>query len=137
MHQKNPLEEIRERLRKYPQLRVTDEGKSLTVHPHSKNGFEVWFSEDEAGYTVGYDGWHEHFEKDEIDSALGCFGFGLSGNCRLKVILRGGKTHKWMVEAFENGEWISYSTTGLLLVPFWRKKEMRYLSNDGVSLNNA
>jgi len=137
MHQENPLEEIRERLREHPQLRVTDDGNSITVHPASNKGFEVWFSLDDEGYTVGYDGWHEHFEKTDVDSALGCFGFGLSEKCRLKVIQRSGKPHRWTVEAFEKGGWVAYSTTGLLLVPFWRKKEVRYLSNKGVSLNNA
>ncbi|MEW8498740.1 MAG: hypothetical protein AB2699_09530 [Candidatus Thiodiazotropha taylori] len=95
----NPLAEIKTRLEKYPDLEVLEEEHSISVKTTDSDGFEVWFSDDENEYTVGYEGWHQHFDKSEIEDALNCFAFGLSSDCRLKVSARGGKNYKWVIEA--------------------------------------
>ena len=133
----NPITEIKSRLEKYPELVVKEEERSITVKPNSTKGFEVWFSNDENEYTVGFDGWHQHFDKSEVEEALNCFAFGLSNECRLKVNSRGGKSYKWVMEALENGVWVAYSTTGLFSLSFWKKAEVRYLSNDLLKSENA
>jgi hypothetical protein len=55
--------------------------------------------------------------------------FGLSNSCRLKIIYRGDFPQKWIVESYENGEWIQDSETGLLLFPFWRTASIVYKQN--------
>ena len=124
-----PLAEIRERLRNRPDLHVVEEDKGIIVKAPSKHGFDVSFFDDGSEYTVSFDGWHEHFELADVARALDCFCFGLSDKCRLKVCSRGGYNYKWTLEAFEDGKWVAYSTTGLLFLSFWRKKTVRYLSN--------
>lgn len=126
----NPIAEIKRRIERYPKLTVEEEEGYISVKTNSTDGFEVWFSNEEEEYTVGFDGWHQHFEKSEIEEALNCFTFGLSNECRLKVKSRGGKKYKWVMEALENGVWVAYSTTGLFSFSFWRKAEVKYLSND-------
>jgi hypothetical protein len=133
----NPLAEIKTRLEKYPDLEVTEDARSITVKPIDNDGFEVWFSDDENEYTVGFEGWHQHFDKTEVEDALNCFAFGLSNECRLKVSARGGKNYKWVMEALENGEWVSYSTTALFNFSFWRKPEVKYYSNNILRENHA
>lgn len=125
----NPINEIREKLKKYPHLNVEEENSSITVKAESNNGFDVIFVEDEGEYTVYFDGWHEHFSKTNSEDALKCFAFGLSDSCRIKVYSRKGKAYKWILESNENGKWLSYSTTGLFCFNFIRKPEIRYLQN--------
>lgn len=73
----------------------------------SKDGFDVSFFDAGDEYAVSFDGWHQRFERSNIKSALGCFGFGLSGKCRQRVSSRGGFDYKWTLETFEDGNWIS------------------------------
>jgi hypothetical protein len=126
----NPITEIKSRLKKYPDLITEVRERFISVKPDTANGFEVWFSDDEHEYTVGYDGWHEHFDKTEVEEALNCFAFGLTSECRLKVKSRGGNSYKWVMEALEDGVWVACSTTALFSFSFWQKAEIKYLSND-------
>jgi len=103
-------------------------GDTITVEAADDDGFSVWLTEKKPGYTVGYDGWHDEFEDEE--DALNAFAFGLSDDCRLKVVRRGSSDCAWTVEGKnENGNWIGDSTTGLLITPFWRKKTISYRQN--------
>ena len=74
-----------------------------------------------------FEGWHEEFTSEE--DALNYFGFGLSPKCRLRIFYRGGTQTRWVVEGFEDGEWIPDSETGLLLQPFWRSGRIEYRQN--------
>ena len=74
-----------------------------------------------------FEGWHEHFERQE--EALNCFAVGLSDSARLKVLSRGGVDYSWMLETRQENQWVPDSTTGLFFFPFWRKKVTRYLRN--------
>ena len=132
----NPISEIKKHLRKFPEIVIKEDSNYLSATIDSPNGFEVWFSEDIEEYTVGFEGWHQHFDKSEVESAIECFTFGLSDKCRLKVTSRGGKAYKWQMEAFEGGEWVPYSTTGLLVSKFWKNATVIYLSNNIISLKN-
>lgn len=120
------IDRIKERLLKYPSCRYEATSSSLTIHAEV-GGFDVGVHLDNHGFTVSFDGWHEHFATE--DEALECFAFGLSDACRLEVSYRGELPTSWTVQTFKNGEWISESTTGLLLVPFWRSKSIRHLQN--------
>lgn len=119
------IQEIQEKLNKYPGLGFELESNSISVLP--ENGFTVWLTENESSYTVGYDGWHEDFDSKE--EALNCFAFGLSSECRLKIHKFGDSPYKWVVQYREAGEWLDDSTTGLVFVPFWRSRNIEYLQN--------
>jgi hypothetical protein len=123
----NALDEIRRRLSQVPQLRYVDEQNTISVPAQAPGGFDVTFSGAEPEHTVFFEGWHEHFSDSE--EAMKCFLFGLSSRCRIKVSRRGGKAHKWTLEAFEDGKWIPYGTTGLLWFRFWLPADTAYLQN--------
>ena len=134
----NPITEIKNRLdTKHPDLEYEVEENTICVKPKNGNGFEVWFSDDGHEYTVGYEGWHQHFQTSELEEALDCFAFGFSDECRLKVVQRGSKTYKWQMQSLNNGKWVTFSTTGLIFSPFWRKAKISYLSNNLISAKNA
>ncbi len=130
----SPLDEIRGKLRKYPQLSVMDDGDTITVKAQTTQGFDVSFFCDSDGYTVGFAGWHEQFSRAERERALECFAFGLSDRARLRVHSRGGMDYRWMLESLENGEWRKDSTTCLLFFPFWRKITVRHLRNNVIAV---
>ena len=119
------IAEIKERLKQYPELSVEEDSNGISVTP--EGGFTVWAADHGNSYIIGFEGWHEEFK--EPDEALNCFAWGLSNECRLKIISRGGKPHKWTVQSLENGQWVGESTTGLLFFQFWRKKTISYKQN--------
>ncbi len=121
------IEEIKEKLRKYPHVKYKAEDNYIVVFPISDNGFEVWLSVLGGEYKVNFEGWYEKFGSKE--EALNCFGFGLSSECRVKEYRRGGVAYKWTLESKENGSWVADGTVALFFFPFWRKKEVRYLQN--------
>jgi hypothetical protein len=125
----SPLEAIREKLRRYPQLSVVDTGDAITVKAQTPDGFDVAFRADGDEYTVQMAGWHAHFDLSQRETALNCFAFGLSDSARLEVYSRGGRDYLWTLESLEDDGWRPDSTTGLLLYPFWRRKTVRYLRN--------
>ncbi len=123
----DPKAEIRKRFEKYPGARTEEDDGSIRFLPSSPEGFVVEFHMDQDKYIVAFEGWHEHFRN--VDEALNCLAFGLSDECRLKIVSRGGKPHKWIVEHFCDGEWISDSETGHLLFQFWRSPSVDYRQN--------
>jgi len=121
------IEKIRKKLESYPTVKFSVNGNTISVEPVAADGFTVCLVERKPGFTVGYDGWHEEFEDEE--EALSAFAFGLSDECRLKVVQRGEMDCSWTVEAREGDGWSEDSTTGLLLTPFWKKKRVVYRQN--------
>jgi hypothetical protein len=126
----NLIETLVAKLSKYPQLVLDVKVNSISVKPMVESGFTVWLTANNPGFTVGFDGWHEEFEDER--EALGMVGFGLSSQCRLKTIMMGDTDCKWIVEVKSGDEWIARSSTGLILVPFWRSKTVVYRQNDVV-----
>ena len=121
------IEKIVQKLRGHPELNWAIDGGSLNVDPVSPDGYRVWIDCSDGKFTVGFDGWHEHF--DDEDEALDCFAFGFSDQCRLKVVRRGDFDCAWTLESQEHDTWIEDSTVGLFMVPFWRKKSVIYKRN--------
>ena len=125
---KNAIEQIKERLRKYPHVQYEADASSISVLPTSNDGFTVDLDVNQGQYSVSFNGWHEVFEKE--DEALECFAFGLSDECRLKECRRGNFAYRWTVESKENGKWVADSETGLFFFPFWKPKKVCYLQNN-------
>lgn len=127
------IEEIKSRLDKYAGVRYESDGSSITVFPNSDDGFEVNLTINNGdSYLVSFDAWHE--EMDSENEAVNLFALGLSNECRLKEYRRGSYAYKWTSEFLEEGEWKEYSTTALLLFPFWMKSNVRYRQNDLIKL---
>ena len=121
------IAEIRERLRERTHLEFNEAPGFIEVPAPSPTGFSVSLREADGEYSVFFDSWHEHFE--EPADAVGCFGWGLSGECRLRVTYRGDTPVSTTLEYRENGEWLTYSTTALAFRPFWRRKRVELLQN--------
>ncbi len=119
------LDQVRDSLRtKHANLRFTEAGGTVVVHAPLPTGFDVSISEH---LVVSFGGWHEHFDSPE--KALECFAFGLSDRSRLRVTYRGTLACKWTLESLRDDRWIQDSTTGLLLIPFWRAPRIEYRQN--------
>jgi hypothetical protein len=127
----DPIEEIKTRLRKYPDVKYRTGSSSITVLPASDTGFSVGLDVAHDRYTVYFNGWHEDFQNAE--EALNCFAFGLSDECRLKEYRRGNVSYRWAVESKQNGQWVADSETGLFIFPFWKRGEIVYLRNSLIS----
>jgi len=123
------IDEIVNRLKKYPEAEYELNAESITVNPKNDDGFPVTLTDNGNGnFTVAFDFWHEEFDNE--NDALNCFAFGLSKDCRLKLTKKGNRPIKWTVESNHNGKWIEDSTTGLINLSFWKKSEFEFLQND-------
>ena len=123
----NVIDKIRERLKKYPDARYQADEAHVSVSPRDGCGFEVSLVKSSAGFTVTFDGWHEHCTS-EVE-ALSCFAFGLTSACRLRVEFRGNFPYRWTVEARDGSGWRTDSTVGLFFYPFWRRYREEYRGN--------
>jgi len=99
----------------------------IIVSCKNPESFDVSFHAFGEEFQVGFDGWHEHFEAEE--DALNCFAFGLSEECRLKVVKRGTMECSWAAQFWQDDKWVDDTTTGLIFIPFWRRKQIEYRHN--------
>ena len=128
----NVVDEIKDRLVKYPAARYFSSTGSITVLPLSEEGFTVELTVNGAdSYTISFNGWHEEFQDRE--EALNVFALGLSTHCRLREYRRGRFAYKWTVDFKDGDEWEEQSTTGLLIFPFWLKANIHVLQNNLLS----
>lgn len=59
------IEEIVNRLKKYPEAEFKVSEESKTVNPKNENGFPVTLTDNENGnFTVALDFWHEEFDDE-------------------------------------------------------------------------
>jgi len=124
------LNKLISKLEQFATLNSKLEGDHLTIFPETNSGFSVWITGADGIYTVGYDGWHEEFD-DEAE-AFSAVLFGLTSECRLKVIKRGETECSWQVESLVDSAWIEESLTGMLFIPFWRRKVIEYRQNNQI-----
>ncbi|MEO9898431.1 MAG: hypothetical protein ABJF05_18820 [Paracoccaceae bacterium] len=99
----------------------------IIVTCQNPESFDVSIHADGEEFQVGFDGWHEHFDVEE--DALNCFAFGLSKDCRLNIIKRGNIECSWTAQALQDGTWIDNTTTGLILIPYWKPRKVEYRHN--------
>lgn len=123
----DPIVEIKKRLTpdQISRAEVTDTG--ITIESRDKSGFPVSIEAYDKEIVVFYDGWHEHFS--DVQEAVNCFLLGLTPQCRLRVTEYGSNPYKWTMEWMSDREWEGDSTTGLVFVPFWRRKSISYKCN--------
>lgn len=113
-------------LKGHPALFYKESLNGVYVDAPDSGGFAVSLTVAD-GYTVAYDGWHEHF--DDPYDALECFQFAFSPQCRLRVALRGHTEYRWSMEYQTPNGWEVESTTGLLFFPFWHRPRVTYRHN--------
>lgn len=118
---------LKAKLTEYPDIHYTEGTGYIEVPPKDDSGFEVGLRAEGDGFRVNFDGWHEEF--DSAEEAVSCFGFGLSDRCRLRVTYRGSFPTRWAAESLEDGQWVQFGVTALLVFPFWRRKHLVYKQN--------
>jgi hypothetical protein len=138
------IEEIRERMAKYPQLRVEHDASSITYFLSAEDGFIVRLSVEQLPgwerYTVYYNGSHEEFT--HRGAAIKAFAFGLSTGCRLREYLSSGRPYRWVVDAWspQRHRWESdWDIIRWFLAPalFWRRPTVRHLQNRLIDLDDG
>ena len=129
------LNKIKTKLERYPDLSYKVENNGIIISPCLESGFSVWLKISEEKFTVGFDGWYEDFNNEE--EALNCFSFGLSDECRLKVVKHGNTDCSWIVESKKDGQWNKESETGLIFKPFWKRKSIEYRQNKLIVNSNS
>jgi hypothetical protein len=122
----DPIEELKKKLAKHPELMFTSTRTSVTVAAPS-GGFSVSFNASSKDCVVHFDGWHEHFSS--TDKALECFAFAYSGECRLAITYRGRTPVRWVLEYLKEGRWQVDSEVGHFLIPFWLRPHVVYKQN--------
>jgi hypothetical protein len=122
------LDEVRDKLKKYPDAKFESDDCSITVLPNSPDGFRVAFMDCAPEYIVSLGGWHDHF--DNTEDALDIFSTGLTSHSRLSVSSRGATEYRWTLELLSGGGWVPFSTDGLLFFPFWRQHVRSIQQND-------
>jgi hypothetical protein len=138
------IEEVREKMARFPQAYVEHDALSITYFPSDPDGFIVRLTvEPQHGweqYTVWYNGSHEEFT--QCPAAIQAFGFGLSTGCRLREYALSGQPFRWVVDAWspERQRWepdwdIVRWLSALAL--FWRRPTKRYLQNRLIDLDNG
>ena len=117
---------VREKLKTYPDVRFEATETDVIIHPQNKDGFRVSLHLQNNSFLIGFEGWHEEFS-DEIE-ALNCFAFGLSDQCRLRVVSVAGLDYKYVLQHLSKDCWIDDSEVGYFWFPKWMTKE-RFLQN--------
>ncbi len=126
------IEIIHQKLQRYPHLRYDETLHSIIVHPASPDGFSVGCYQQGEHYTISFAGWHEEFDSEA--EALNCFAFGLSEECRLRVLSRGRWDYRWILQHLVDGAWQDESETGLIFFPFWLRRRERVLQNHAIKV---
>jgi hypothetical protein len=128
----NVINEIKDKLQKYPSLNYEESKNSITIHtPNQDTGFDITLYIDTGeytAYTVAFGNWHGPFDTEE--DALEFVTFGLSKECRMRELTRGNRPYKWIIESYQNGKWKMVQETGILFFPFWKKKTEKIYQNN-------
>ena len=123
------IPKILEKLYNNPEIKYKLEDNTLSIIPDTESGFLVWLTESTKDLTVGFEGWHEHFQVNDEEDALDLFALGLSTDCRLKIVSRGNFAYKWVAEMKNEDGWQDLGTTSLIFFPFWKSKKEKYHQN--------
>ena len=121
------LDRVVDQLRKFPHIRYTRSGSTITVAAANADGFPVSISVDAALYRVTLGGWHDEFVDEQ--QALDHFAMGLFDNVRLKSLARGDGEYRWTIERKQGDRWVRVEECGLLFFPFWKRKRVMYRQN--------
>ena len=138
------IQEIREKLARFPDARIEFDDSSITCFPSSPNGFAVRLAVHpgitQEWYSIHYNGSHEEF--DNRHTAILTFALGLSSGCRLREYSRMGSAYRWVVDLWEEDkqrwkpDWEIVRFTRPFWL-FWRRSTMRCLQNRLIDLDSG
>ncbi|MFN8576669.1 MAG: hypothetical protein U0354_07415 [Candidatus Sericytochromatia bacterium] len=119
---------IKEKIINHNEIKIIDEtDNSITIKPDGDNTFPITVIIKDNKYSVYFKGWHENFNTEE--EALDVFAFGLSEDCRLRVIVVKDIEYKWILEFKEKNKWIKNSEKNIGMFPLWLKKQEKIYQN--------
>jgi hypothetical protein len=137
------LDEIENRLARYPEARVKRDLSSISYLPSYSDGYVVTLrvarKRGVECYSVFYK--NSHVETTARKAAVVEFGFALSNGCRLKEYLKRGEAYRSTVEIWDieerrwkpDWEFIPWSNA---LWKFWDRPTIRYLQNRLIDLDS-
>ena len=121
----NPIEEIKDRLAKYPGVRYDADDFQITIHRSDSDGFAVSLYVHKTGFTVAFDdGWHEEFVPRLRPSNASPSAFlrpagsesstvarrRIAGPSRASRMASGERTVRWACSCFRSGDSGTWST---------------------------
>lgn len=120
---------IKEKIIAHNEIKIVEENEnSIIVKPDGEKSFPITVLKKDGKYFVYFKGWNQSFDTEE--EALDVFAFGLSEDCRLKVVTVKDVEYKWILEYKENGKWNKDSETNIGMFPFWLKKQIKFYQNN-------
>ena len=138
------IEELREKLARYPNAQTVFDDSSITCLSSSPDGFAVRLTVHPGvtreWYSVYYNGSHEEFGHRE--TAMLTFAFGLSSGCRLREYSRLGRAYRWVVDLWDKDkqrwkpDWEIVQFTAPFW-QFWRRPTVRCLQNRLIDLDDG
>ncbi len=112
------LDQITTRLDSMVGVRYEREPDRVIVPAARPAGFAVRIIDHGGSWTILYD---EHeITTREADEAANTFFLGLSDRIRLVLTKRRGKTYRWTVQIFDNGDWVVDDESRRVWIPFWQ-----------------
>ena|SRR5258708_6438849 len=136
------IEEICERMKRYPHAGLEHDDSSVTYHPSSPSGFIVQLIVRQGGsrehYWIYYGGCRQEMAQQAC--AIVTFGFGLSTGCRLRVYSRGRRPYHWIIDLWYEtswkADWETYDFSSVFW-HFWRRPKVHCLQNRLIDLNDG
>jgi hypothetical protein len=136
------IQEIRDRMARYPHAELGYDGSSITYYPPGPEGFVVRLlvkpCRDAERYFVYYGGCRQ--EEWNQEGSIVTFGFGLSTAIRLRVFSRNREPYHWITDYNAmrgwTPEWETYTFCGSFW-RFWRPAEVQCLQNRLIDLGGS
>ncbi len=105
----------------------------LTFKKKSSEGFDIIVSYEYDSIYIGTDiGWHDEFSasKERLVWSMGVVRDLLTKNMRISEYLSNDKPYKWVVQIFENSEWLGFLVKFRLLWNYFGKRSEKIYFND-------
>ncbi len=119
---------IKEKIISHNEIKIIEENEnSITIKPDGEKSFPITIIFKDNLYHIYFKGWNEKFTTEE--ETLDVLAFGLSEDCRLKVVSSKGIEYKWILEFKEKGKWFVNSEINIGMFPFWQKKAIKFYQN--------
>jgi hypothetical protein len=125
--QPDAIAEAARRIADLPGLEVERRDDAIEVAAPGPQGFPVALLREDSGFVVHYGGWHERF--GAWRDAVNAFVYGLRGDCRLRVKLRGETACRWTLEHRRDGSWVAESAKSAVHLAFWQPRREVFLCN--------
>jgi hypothetical protein len=127
------LNDLRGRLDNATRLHASWSENSVTVAPRSGTGFPVTlnFADYDLLLVEAEEG-RCHWHLESWQEAIERFFLLLCDQCRMRVVTsKGNRLHRMSFEVHKDGEWDILSEAVMVWRPFWRKRQVTYVNQNG------